>query len=113
MKRYLAQMRDGNELMKPVRTIRWDVLNIDDIIVENHSKWAGLQLADCMSSAFFRGVEPNAYGNYEHRYAQMLTGRVLRKHGRALNCGVTPVPGIGKCSADAEQLAFFQSFDKV
>jgi hypothetical protein len=58
-------MRDKKEVVRPVRSILWDVLDIDDIAVENHRKWAGLQIADCVTSAFFAAVEPNAYGNCE------------------------------------------------
>ena len=45
MKEYLELMRDGKEVLMPVRSINWNVLDIDAIAVENHSKWAGLQLA--------------------------------------------------------------------
>lgn len=113
MKEYLELMRDGREVMKPVRSINWKVLNVADIAVENHSKWAGLQIADCVTSAFFMAVEPNVYGNYEPAYAQLLKGRVLRaKGGSALNRGVTPVPSFFKCKADEAQLKFFKSFVK-
>jgi hypothetical protein len=113
MKEYLELMRDGREVMQPVRSINWKVLNVDDIAVENHSKWAGLQVADCVTSAFFVAVEPNVYGNYEPAYAQLLKTRVLRaKGGSALNRGVAPVPSFFKCNADAAQLEFFKSFVK-
>ena len=113
MKEYLELMRDGREVMQPVRSSNWKVLNVADIAVENHSKWAGLQIADCVTSAFFLAVEPNVYGNYEPAYAQLLKDRVLRaKSGSALNRGVTPVPSFFKCSADAAQLEFFKSFVK-
>jgi hypothetical protein len=72
MRDYLALMRDGRELIRPVRSIVWRVLDIDKIAVENHAKWAGLQIADCLTSAFFSALEPNAYGNYEHTYAHLL-----------------------------------------
>lgn len=112
MKDYLILMRDGRELMRPVRSINWKVLDVDNISVENHSKWAGLQIADCITSAFFQAVEPNAYGNYEPAYANLLRGCVMRppQGGSALNVGVVPVPSFVKCQADDAQLAFFKSF---
>ena len=71
MLEYLKLMRDARELMRPVRSINWSVIDINNIAVENHSKWAGLQLSDCITSAFFSAVEPNTYGNYEHSYGHL------------------------------------------
>lgn len=107
---YMLLMRDGREVMRPVRSIDWSVFDPDDIVVENHSKWAGLQIADATTSAFFAAVEPNGYGNHEPRYAEILRDKAIRNNGSALNCGVTPVPGIGQCRATPAQLEFFRSF---
>lgn len=104
---YLQLMRDGREVMRPVRSIVWDVLDIDSIAVENHSKWAGLQIADCVTSAFFSAVEPNLYGNYEPAYGRLLREKLLKRNGIILDCGVTPVPSMQKCAADDRQYAFF------
>lgn len=73
MKNYLVLMRDGREMVKPIRLIRWDVLDVENIAVENHSKWTGLQVADVVGSAFLEAVEPNHFGNYETRYAEALS----------------------------------------
>jgi hypothetical protein len=110
MKDYLELMRDGREVMKPVRSINWNVLNTANIAVENHSKWAGLQMADCVTSAFFNAVEPNMYGNYEPTYANTLRPNLLKRNGNALNCGVTPGPSYAKCALDATQTGFFLGF---
>jgi hypothetical protein len=110
MKDYLMLMRDGREWIKPVRKINWSVVDIDAIAVENHNKWAGLQVADCVTSAFFRAIEPNIYGNYEQRYAQILKNNLIKNGGNALNCGITPVPSFLKCQADSDQIKFFESF---
>lgn len=112
MRDYLILMRDGLERKPPVRTIVWRTLDVDQIEVENHSKRAGLQLADCITSAFYAAVEPNRFGNYETRYADLLRGNVIHKKGNALNHGVAPVPHWAKCAADEAQLAFFKSFVK-
>jgi hypothetical protein len=110
MVRYMELMRDGRELMQPVRSINWSVFDPSDIAVENHEKRAGLQIADAVTSAFFSAVEPNTYGNYETRYAENLRSSVLRRGGSALNCGITPVPSFTKCQPNDHQLAFFESF---
>ena len=104
MRNYLILMRDGNELMPPARKINWNVLDVDNIAVEHHTKWAGLQIADVVTSAIFCGFEPNAYGNYEPRYAQILKPRLmLTRLGKALDCGLSPVPSWRKCAADELQ----------
>jgi hypothetical protein len=113
MKEYLELMRDGREVMPPVRSINWNILDIDSIAVENHSKWAGLQIADCITSAFFSAVEPNLYGNYEPSYAVILRNNLLRENKNALNYGLTPVPSLAKCAADPEQLRFFDQFKEI
>ena len=112
MKDYLILMRDGREQVQPIRNIVWRVMDLNDIAVEAHSKWAGLQIADCMTSAFFAAVEPNPYGNYERAYADILRDSVIRKAGNALNHGIAPVPAFNNCAADARQEDFFRSFVK-
>lgn len=114
MKDYLILMRDGKEVMWQARKIVWDVLDIDSIAVENHSKWAGLQIADCITSAFFNAIEPNVYGNYEPTYAKLLKPRLIKTAwGSHAGGGLTPVPSLQKCNADAEQTAFFNWFDEI
>src|SRR3989344_560510 len=110
MGEYLRLMRDGKELMRPVRSILWDVLNVEDVIVEDHSKWAGLQIADCITSAFWTAVEPNVYGNHEPTYAQLLKPCVLQKDGNALNRGFAFVPSLAASRPTDAQSAIIKSF---
>ena len=67
MRDYMELLRDGREHQRPVRSIVWHTLEPTEITVERHEKWAGLQLADAVTSAYFNAVEPNLYGNYESR----------------------------------------------
>jgi hypothetical protein len=110
MANYLRLLRDDRQLYPTPGKIAWDVLNPNDLDVQNHSKRAGLQLADVITSAFYAAVEPNFYGNHEPRYAELLRDTVIRKRGNALNHGMSPVPGFMKCQANEHQLAFFRSF---
>lgn len=92
MRDYLYLMRDGKEKFTPVRSVNWNVLNPEDIKVENHSKRAGLQLADVVTSATYAGLEPNRYGDVEDRYARLLSKRYLRQNRFVENHGLTIVP---------------------
>lgn len=92
MRDYLFLMRDGKEKITPMRSVDWSVLNPEDIKVENHSKRAGLQLADVVTSATYAGLEPNLYGDVETRYASSLARRFLKESRSIANCGVTIMP---------------------
>lgn len=92
MRDYLFFMRDGREKLPPVRSIDWSVLNPEDIKVENHSKRAGLQLADVVTSATYAGLEPNLYGDVETRYARSFARRFLKENGSLAHCGATVLP---------------------
>jgi hypothetical protein len=112
MNEYMCLMRDGREKLPPAGSIDWAVFSPVDIVVEVHSKWAGLQIADAITSAFFNAVEPNGYGNLETRYANGLRNTMIKRSGSALGFGVTPVPSLQKCQPNAEQKAFFLDFAK-
>jgi hypothetical protein len=112
MMEYFKLMRDGNEKIRPTRNIVWECIDIEQIHVEDHSKWAGLQFSDCFTSAFFSAVEPNLYGNYEPSYANILSRRLIKENGCALNAGLVVVPSRSKSSLDERQSAFFDSFAK-
>ena len=92
MREYMILMRDGLEVIRPVRSIDWGVLNPDDIRVENHSKLAGLQIADVLTSATASALEPSGFGHTEPRYSLILRDRYLRKSGSASNRGLTIIP---------------------
>ncbi|MBZ9737978.1 MULTISPECIES: DUF3800 domain-containing protein [unclassified Mesorhizobium] len=106
MRAYFELMRDGREVLKPVRTINWTVFDPANLRVENHAVRAGLQIADVVTSATCCGLEPNEYGNVESRYALSLKKRYLMERSRILNCGLTLIPPIGRCPLSDEQAAF-------
>lgn len=92
MHEYLCLMRDGKEKLPPVRSINWDTFSPADITVINHSKSAGLQIADVVTSATMAALEPNIYGNCEPRYSLTMSARYIRSNGVALDCGLTIIP---------------------
>lgn len=111
---YLQKIKDGNTNQPETNYINWSVVEIE--LVENidHSKNAGLQIADCVTSAFFSGLEKGKYGTYEPRYAMELKKIMYNKNGNYLNHGVSPVPTINKKELlnvlDDEQKQFFEEF---
>jgi hypothetical protein len=109
MKDYLKLMRDGKEKIKPVRSIDWNVLDIENISVENHSRIAGLQISDVFNSAVFQGLEPNLYGNTEPRYALELCPRFISHKGSIEGSGFTLIPPLGKNPLSDEQKRFIAS----
>jgi hypothetical protein len=106
MREYLLLMRDGRERIRPVRSIDWSVFSPENIKVENHKLWAGLQLADIATSATASGLEPNMYGHYESRYALLLAKRYLATRKSIINCGLTLLPPLATCPLDPAQRQF-------
>ena len=105
MKDYLNRLSRGQEAKASPRNTNWSVLDIDGIRIEDHSKCAGLQLSDCITSAFFTALEPNVYGNTETSYAERLVGKLIKNgRGRVVNEGLTVVPGLHAASPSEHQL---------
>jgi len=98
MRDYLFYLRDGHEKISPVRSINWDVLHPEDIKVENHSNRAGLQIADVVTSATYKALEPNSFLDTEPRYVMNLAQRFVKKDLKRdrsiLNEGITFVPKV-------------------
>lgn len=103
MRDYLFLMRDGREKLPPARSIRWDVLNPEDIKVEDHANRAGLQIADLITSATYAGLERNPYGDTEPRYAALLSRRYLRMPG-IKGTGITIIPKASLAKAEVGSL---------
>lgn len=103
---YLVLMKDGREKLKPVRSIDWSVFNPDNIKVENHSKLAGLQIADVVTSAVAAGLEPNLYGDTEPKYAELLGSHFVRHKGTVLDCGLTLIPRYASNPLSQDQKTF-------
>ena len=85
------------------------VLDIEGIKVEDHSNWSGLQLSDCITSAFFTALEPNGYGNIETSYAERLIDTLIKDgqvQVQVQNAGLTVVPGLHAASPNPNQRHF-------
>lgn len=112
MRDYLMMLRDGKEVLQPVRRIDWSVLDPNDIRVENHSVKAGLQIADVVTSATAAALEPNGFGHTEPRYALILKRRFIKERGLIGNCGLTLIPRPDRNPLTNSQRIFVQDLEK-
>lgn len=107
---YLNLIRMGKEVIYSPGKIDWDVISPDLVEAQDHSKKAGLQLADISTIALFKGVEPNRYGQCELSYAKEFKKVMFRnpRTGEAYNYGVTHIPQIDdRTPLSLEQKEFF------
>lgn len=98
---YLNRLRniDDQEV-----NIHWPVIDVEGIAANDHSRDAGLQLADIVASAFTWGFEPNRYGHCESRYAEILKRVVYERKGNYLSYGMKLVPNPKNMELNEHQL---------
>ncbi|CEG08509.1 hypothetical protein BN961_01925 [Afipia felis] len=84
---YLGKLKEDNSVQ-----IHWPVIDIDSVDAKDHSTNAGLQLADCVASAFGSAVEHDKFGNCESRYTELLKPVIYRRENNYLSYGVKLVP---------------------
>lgn len=107
-----ADFRDYLERLKAdfQTSIHWPVIDIDGIEAQDHSRRAGLQLADIGASSFAAALEIDKYGNCEARYAEILKPRVYSRNGNYLSYGLKLVPGLNDLVLNKEQSKFIQIY---
>jgi len=91
--------------------IYWPVIDIDAVEAKDHSTRAGLQIADCISSAFRTAVDADEFGNFEDRYAKSLKANTYNRKGKYLSYGIKPIPPLDKMTLIREQTEFFDYFN--
>ena len=91
--------------------INWEIFSPEDFVVENHAKRAGLQIADIVTSATGKALEPNLYGDIEPRYALLLKPRFLHQRGRILGAGLKLLPPIDRNPLNPDQLDFLSQLE--
>jgi hypothetical protein len=104
---YLRVLKNSND--REVN-IHWPVIDIESVSAKDHSTSASLQLVDAIASSFAAGVEPNAYGNCELRYAEILKPVTYSRNGNYLSYGVKIVPRYEECRLNADQNRFVELF---
>lgn len=83
---YLQTLKTKSDPMR-VR-IDWNIIDPDRVSAVDHSRLAGLQIADAVASSFFYAVNVNRYGEVEDKYARILLPHCYRHKGTALGYGL-------------------------
>jgi hypothetical protein len=102
---YLVRLRNDPEVR-----IHWQVIDINGVEAFDHSRRAGLQLADVIASSFAAGVEPNQYGNCEPRYAEALKPITYNRRNNYFSYGVKAFPKFDALTLTEDQKRFVDLF---
>lgn len=103
---YLRKLKNSEST-----TINWSAIDIETVKAEDHSKLAGLQIADCGISAIASAIEPDRYGNVEGQYLNELRKTIFNKRGNYLSYGLKFLPGMQRANLTAEQAANFSRYE--
>jgi len=94
--RYLAYLKDQEEYGLLHNTFwkpSWDVMDFSQIKAFPAKERAGLQLADCVASAFYSALETTAEQTVKAEFAKALAPRMARsKNGKIYNFGLKVWP---------------------
>lgn len=95
LKAYLYKLRmqsEGNALYLSKGDVAWPVIDLRQIHSFDHRQRSGLQLADCVASAFHEAVaiKPNGFCNPS--FAKLLKDRMWFLNGRYLDKGIKTAP---------------------
>jgi hypothetical protein len=102
---YLERLKSSSD-----NTIYWPVIDIGGIDAQDHSRRAGLQLADIVASSFAAGLELDKYSNCESRYAEILKPTVYERNGNYLSYGMKIIPHPDNMALHEEQLELIHLF---
>lgn len=104
---YLNLLRTSDD---PDIQIHWGVIDIDGIEAVDHSRRAGLQIADIIAASMTAALEPDVYGNCEKRYAEILKSRIYSRNGNYFSYGAKLVPRWEKLPLNRQQRDFVELF---
>lgn len=104
---YLSKLQAKDD---PAIQIKWSVIDIPGVEAHDHSRVAGLQIADIIASGITAGVEPNNYGNCELRYADIIKPNIYARRGNYLSYGMKFYPWADKIELTDEQAAMVALF---
>lgn len=103
---YMQLLKDGGE----GRSIHWPIIDIGAIEAKDHTRDAGLQLADCGASATANAFEHDRYGNVESQYLHTIRNNVYCRQNNFLSYGLKFHPAHGDIPIDGQQAVSLQVF---
>lgn len=102
---YLRRLRDHEDT-----SVHWPVIDIEAVQAQDHSRLAGLQIADCGTSAIAAAIEQDQYGNIENSYLREIAGNIYNRTGNYLSYGLKLLPQIDDAGLNSAQADAFQQF---
>ncbi|MCA8895903.1 MAG: DUF3800 domain-containing protein [Amphiplicatus sp.] len=94
----------------PSTSIHWPVIDIDGIDAQDHSRVAGLQLADSGARAIIEAFEPDLFGNVEGQYLNLLRDVIYSRKGNYLSYGLKILPTWEQATLTPAQAANIAAF---
>ncbi|MEQ9040496.1 MAG: DUF3800 domain-containing protein [Silicimonas sp.] len=104
-KGYLRHLKENAET-----SVHWPVIDIESVEAMDHSRLAGLQIADCGVSAIAAAVEHDPYGNVEPSYASEIARNIYSRNGNYMSYGLKLLPSFDKAGFDQAQAAALGQF---
>ena len=80
----------------PEVSIRWPLVDIDSIDAQDHSRVAGLQLADFGVSAIAQMIERDRFGQTENGYAETLRKNIFHRGSNYRSYGLKVFPSMAE-----------------
>ncbi|WP_158745677.1 DUF3800 domain-containing protein [Acidisphaera sp. L21] len=112
-KDYLAKLwlrsREGRMVLTK-DNLSWDVIDIQQVHHASHRERAGLQLADVVTSAFYRGLTSTGGRRGDTRFAEILKPRVASGSDGVFRFGVKLQPDQWADRLSGDQKAIFEMF---
>ncbi len=92
------------------RVIKWRVLHPTSTLVVQHTKNAGVQLADVVASSFYQAANTMPPPEWETAYAKQLQRVIPTENGACADYGVTLLPAWRKAQLDSKQQEVFRFY---
>jgi hypothetical protein len=89
---YIKGQSQADALWIKEGDIVWPLINIEEIYSFDGRQRAGLQLADCVASAFYEAVSLNKSGQCSPEFAKLLKPRIWRNNGTYIRNGLLVLP---------------------
>ena len=105
-RKYLKRLKDQADT-----TIHWPVIDIEAVEATEHSRLAGLQIADIGVSAIAAAIENDRFGNVEGRYLEDIGPNIYSRNGRFRSYGLKFHPDLNSIhDLTKEQAKAFSEF---